>query len=151
VFKRVLLCYDGTAAGRRALRRGAELAVLLNSEVHVLSIVQANNQSAAVMASATGHACLIDEPQEHRTLRSESLEWLSARGVAAKGSLAYGDTSDLIVTFAEQLRIDLIVLGHYPRPSGGFWWTSRNRGSLADKVQCCIFVALAETEKLAGG
>ncbi|HMH89422.1 MAG TPA: hypothetical protein VK523_12295 [Steroidobacteraceae bacterium] len=26
MFKRVLLCYDSTEAGRRALRRGAELA-----------------------------------------------------------------------------------------------------------------------------
>jgi DNA primase len=29
MFKRVLLCYDGTLAGRRALLRGAELAILL--------------------------------------------------------------------------------------------------------------------------
>jgi len=39
MFKRVLLCYDSTEAGRRALRRGAELAVLLGAQVYVLSIV----------------------------------------------------------------------------------------------------------------
>jgi nucleotide-binding universal stress UspA family protein len=147
MFKRVLLCYDGTAAGRRALRRGAELAILLNSEVHVLSIVQADGPSATVMAGALGHACLFDESLEDRRLLDESLEWLRARGVSANGSLASGDTSDLIVTFAEQLRTDLIVLGHYPRPTGGFWWTSRNRESLADRVRCCIFVAVAEPEE----
>jgi DNA primase len=38
MFKRVLLCYDSTEAGRRALRRGAELAVLLGTQVHVLSL-----------------------------------------------------------------------------------------------------------------
>jgi nucleotide-binding universal stress UspA family protein len=145
VFKRVLLCYDGTAAGRRALRRGAELAIVLNSEVHVLSIEQSDSPSAAVMAGASGHACLFDEPRERRRLLDESLEWLSARGVSAKGSLASGDTSDLIVAFAERLKIDLIVLGHYPRPAGGFWWTSRNRVSLADRVRCCVFVAVAES------
>ena len=37
MFKRVLLCYDGTEAGRRALRRGAELAMLLGAQVYVLS------------------------------------------------------------------------------------------------------------------
>jgi nucleotide-binding universal stress UspA family protein len=151
VFKRVLLCYDGTVAGRRALLRGAELAVLLNSEVHVLSIVQAEGPSAAVMAGAAGHACLIDDEEDHRKLLGESLEWLSARGVSAKGSLASGDTSDAIVTFAEKLGIDLIVLGHYPRPVGGSWWTSRNRASLADRVSCCVFVAVVGPREPDGG
>jgi nucleotide-binding universal stress UspA family protein len=151
MFKRVLLCYDGTAAGRRALRRGAELAILLNSEVHVLSIVQAETPSASVLAGASGHTCLIDEAQEDRKLLDESIEWLSTRGVSAKGSIASGDTSDVIVAFARQLAIDLIVLGHYPRPIGGFWWTSRNRASLADRVRCCVFVAVAGPEDSDGG
>jgi hypothetical protein len=111
MFKRVLLCYDGTMAGRRALLRGAELAVLLNSEEHVLSILQAESPSAAVMAGASGHACLIDEEQEDRKL----------------------------------------VLGHYPRPVGGFWWTSRNRASLADRVRCCVFVAVVGPPERDGG
>lgn len=146
MFKRVLLCYDGTAAGRRALRRGAELAILVNSEVHVLSIKQTESPGAAVLAGASGHACLVDEAQEDRKLLDESLKWLQARSVSATGSLASGDTSDLIVASAEQLRIDLIVLGHYPRPTGGFWWSSRNRASLADRVRCCIFIAVAAAE-----
>jgi len=94
------------------------------------------------MAGASGHACLIDQEQEDRKLLDESLDWLRTRGVPAKGSLASGDTSDVIVAFAEQFKIDLIVLGHYPRPAGGFWWTSRNRASLADRVRCCVFVAV---------
>lgn len=143
MFKRVLLCYDGTAAGRRALRRGAELAILLNSEVHVLSVVQADVPSAAVLAGASGHTCLIDEAQEDRRLLEESIQWLRSRGVPAEGSIAAGDTSDVIVSFAQQLAIDLIVLGHYPRPAGGFWWSGRNRASLADRVHCCIFVAVS--------
>jgi nucleotide-binding universal stress UspA family protein len=151
MFRRVLLCYDGTAAGRRALRRGAELAILLNSEVHVLSINQADSPSASVMAGASGHACLIDEAQEDRRLLDESLAWLRERGVSASGSLASGDTSDLIVASAKQLRIDLIVLGHYPRPTGGFWWSSRSRVSLADRVQCCVFVAVAAPADSDGG
>jgi nucleotide-binding universal stress UspA family protein len=125
------------------LHRGAELAILLNSEVHVLSIKQAESPSAAVIAGASGHACLVDEAEQDRKLLDESLMWLRARGVSAAGSMASGDTSDLIVATAEQLRVDLIVLGHYPRPTGGFWWSNRHRVSLADRVRCCVFVAVA--------
>src|SRR6202046_3796708 len=104
MFKRVILCYDGTAAGRRALRRGAELAILLNSEVHVLSIKESESPSAAVIAGASGHACLIDEAQEDRKLLDESIEWLNTRGVSAKSSRASGGRGDVIVRLAGQVR-----------------------------------------------
>jgi hypothetical protein len=45
----------------------------------------------------------------------------------------------------KRLEIDLIVLGHYPQPSGGFWWSSpQQRASLAERrVGCCVFVAVS--------
>ncbi|MEA3196784.1 MAG: hypothetical protein QOF32_836 [Gammaproteobacteria bacterium] len=142
MFKRVLLCYDGSEAGRRALRRGTELAILLGAQVYVLSIVPAGVADAAVAAGAAGHACLVDEAGAYRKLLDESIEWLKARGVQAEGYLASGNTIEQIITFSRRLAIDLIVLGHYPQPSGGFWWGSPQRVSLAERANCCVFVAV---------
>jgi nucleotide-binding universal stress UspA family protein len=142
MFKRVLLCYDGTEAGRRALRRGAELAILLSAEVSVLSIVPTGGANAAVVAGAAGHACIVDEASEVRRLLNESVDWLKARGVSAQGFLASGDYIDQIIVFATRLASDLIVLGHYPQPTGGFWWSGNKRASLADRSKCCVFVAV---------
>ena len=102
MFKRVLLCYDGSEAGRRALKRGAELAILVGAQVYVLSIIPTGVADAAVVASAAGHACLV----------------------------------------SRRLGVDLIVLGHYPHPSGSFWWGSPQRVSLAERANCCVFVAV---------
>jgi len=144
MFKRVLLCYDGSEAGRRALKRGAELSILLGAQVHVLSIIPAGVANAAVIAGATGHACLVDDSRGYRKLLDESLEWLKARGVNAEGYLATGNTLDQIAAYAKRLAIDLIVLGHYPRPAGGLWWSNaQQRASLAERVACCIFVAVS--------
>lgn len=144
MFKRVLLCYDGSEAGRRALKRGAELAILLDAQVHVLSIIPAGVANAAVIAGATGHACLVDDSRGYRKVLDESLEWLKGRGVTAEGYLATGDTLDQIAAHAKRLHIDLIVLGYYPRPTGGLWWSSaQQRASLAERVRCCIFVAVS--------
>jgi nucleotide-binding universal stress UspA family protein len=144
MFKRVLLCYDGSEAGRRALKRGTELAILLGAQVHVLSIISSGVANAAVIASATGHACLVDDSRGHRKLLDESLEWLKARGVAAEGYLATGNTLDQIAAYAKRLAVDLIVLGHYPQPAGGFWWSGpQHRASLAERAGCCVFVAVS--------
>jgi nucleotide-binding universal stress UspA family protein len=149
MFKRVLLCYDGTAVGRRALKRGAELAVLVGARVYVLSIIPTGVAGAAVVAGAAGYACLVDEEGGHRKLLDESVEWLKTRGVAAEGYLASGNTLEQIIAFARRLSIDLIVLGHYPQPTGGFWWGGSQRTSLAERANCCVFVAVNEPDDAA--
>jgi nucleotide-binding universal stress UspA family protein len=148
MFKRVLLCYDGSEVGRRALKRGAELAMLLGAQVYVLSIVPNGVANAAVVAGAAGHACLVDEEGGYRQLLDESIEWLKVRGVAAEGYLASGNTTEQIIAFSRRLAIDLIVLGHYPQPSGGFWWGNPNRTSLAERANCCVFVAVNTADAL---
>jgi nucleotide-binding universal stress UspA family protein len=148
MFKRVLLCYDSTEAGRRALRRGAELAVQLGAQVHVLSIATDGIANAAVLAGAAGQACIVDESAQYRKLLAESLDWLKARGVGAEGYLASGDFIEQIIAFSNRLNIDLIVLGHYPRPSGGSWWSGSKRATLTDRVKCCVFVAVSAADEL---
>jgi nucleotide-binding universal stress UspA family protein len=147
MFKRVLLCYDGTEAGRRALRRGAELAIVLGAHVSVLSIVTDGVGNAAVLAGAAGQACIVDESAQCRKLLSESIDWLKARGLSAEGHLTSGDYLEQIIAFSKRLSIDLIVLGHYPRPTGGSWWSASKRASLADRVKCCIFVAVSAADE----
>ena len=40
MFRKVLLAYDGTAEGRRALRYGADVAICMKSETYLLAICQ---------------------------------------------------------------------------------------------------------------
>ena len=142
MFKRILLCYDGSAAGRRALKRGADLSIFLKAKVYVLSIIPAGALDPVLAAGAAGHPCIVKEDHGYRQMLDESVEWLKSRGVAAEGYLAGGDTIDRILEYADKLEIDLIVLGYYPRPSGGFWWTSSSRKNLSEQARCCILVAV---------
>ena len=147
MFQRVLLCYDGSDAGRRALKRGAELAILLKAQAHVLLITSSGIDDPFLAAGATGHACILgDATNRHEKMLSESVEWLRARGISAQSHITQGNIVDQIVAYTKKLGIDLIVLGHYPRPSGGFWWGSAQRTSLAERANCCIFVAVNESD-----
>jgi nucleotide-binding universal stress UspA family protein len=140
MFKRVLLCYDGSDVGRRAMRRGAELAILVGAQVYVLSIIPSGVADAAVVASAAGHVSLIDDTEGYRKVLDESIDWLKSRGVSAEGYLTGGNSVEQIIAFSRRLAIDLIVLGHYPQPAGGFWWAG-SRASLAERANCCVLVA----------
>jgi nucleotide-binding universal stress UspA family protein len=142
MFKRVLLCYDGSEASRNALKRGAKLAMLLESRVSVLSVIPGDELDVGVAASAAGIACVAESKSEvYRKILDESLDWLKSRGVAAEGFLATGNPVEQISEHARRLQADLIVLGYYPKPSGGFWWSRGSRTTLAEKTRCCILVA----------
>jgi nucleotide-binding universal stress UspA family protein len=151
MFRHVLLCYDGSQAGRRALKRGAELAILVGARVYVLSIVPGGMANPVVAAGAAGHPCLVDDAAGYRQLLDESIVWLKARGVAAEGYLTGGNIIDQILAYSKQLSIDLIVLGHYPQPAGGWWWSGPQRVSLAERANCCVFVAVNAADELNPG
>jgi nucleotide-binding universal stress UspA family protein len=142
MFERVLLCFDGSEAGHRALKHGAELARLMNAKVHVLSTVDSVAARALTAANSVGQVCLLDQEAEHRHSLEEASAWLRTRGIEARGYWARGGTIDAIARCVGSLSIDLIVMGQYPRPlGGGHWWSGRERQTLAERVNCCIFIA----------
>jgi nucleotide-binding universal stress UspA family protein len=108
----------------------------------VLSIVASDALSAAIVAAATGHSCLLDEEYRYQELLDESVERLKLRGVNAYGYLTHGSTIPEIVAYSKRLAADLIVIGHYPTPTGKRWWSGSDRASLAEQVSCCVFIAV---------
>ncbi|CAE6739677.1 universal stress protein [Paraburkholderia haematera] len=148
-FGRILLCYDATREGRRALRLGASLAEQLRAETHLLAVLNtlAWSQSADI-ASAVPFDAL---EQSAREILRDGVEKLAARGVIAMPHFAIGDPLDHIPFFARELKADLIVVGH--RRSGLLrrWWSGKNDGLLLDRVSCAVLVAMepedAETHK----
>jgi|SRR5580658_7393805 nucleotide-binding universal stress UspA family protein len=146
MFKRVLICHDGSDAGLRALKRGAALATLLKPKVHVLSFYSSSYSDAVMAASAVGQHCVIDLESEHRDSLQHCVDWLKARGIEAEGHLAHGNTINEIVEHARRLSVDLIVIGHYPRAGGGRWWSGRDRVALAERVNCSVFIAVGEAD-----
>jgi hypothetical protein len=74
-----------------------------------------------------------------------SIAWLKARGVEAEGHLVRGDTIDEIIAHSKRWSIDLVVVGHYPKRPGGRWWSGPERASLAEGLDCCLFIAVNET------
>ncbi len=144
MFKKVLLCYDATEMGRSALRQGAELAILVGAQIHVLSIIPDGIPNSILAAGSAGYVCLVDDAKDVGRLLDEAIVWLQTRGVFAQGHLTRGNTLDQIVGHAKKLAVDLIVVGHYPRTSGGRWWSGPEQKSLAEQVNCSVFIAVGK-------
>jgi nucleotide-binding universal stress UspA family protein len=147
-FNRILLCYDGTREGQHALKDGASLAQDLKAEVHVLSVL---NNSAWVQGADITSAVPIEYVMESaRSLLDEGLKKLAARGIVARGHFAIGDPLEQIPLFANDLKVDLIVVGHRHASRLARWWGGRNDGLLLDRVSCSVLVTMGPETSVEG-
>ena len=145
MFRRVLLCYDGSGEGRSALRQGGDVVLCMKSEAYLLAICQ-SLVTSAIPEGVTPELCA-QENERANLLLQEGIEWLRTRGVNASGSLEYGNAVEHIAETAQRIGADLIVLGHKPRGRLARWWSESDEESLLERVSCSILVAAAPTEQ----
>lgn len=135
-FDRILLCYDATPEGQRALRYGAALAKQLGAETHLLSVLDLAWWPAGYDAFSAMKFD-IDENAANEILQ-EGIARLQAWGVSATGHAAVGDAAEQIANLANSLKVDLIVIGHR---HGGFvarWLAGGSHLALLDRVSCGV-------------
>ncbi|KVD70762.1 universal stress protein UspA [Burkholderia sp. ABCPW 14] len=139
-YKKILLCYDGTLEGRKALRCGADLALELKAETHLLSVVDMRSSIAQSAGLLTDVACSRFE-ETAREILQEGVDWLTEHGVQAQGHFAFGYPIDEIANLATKLNVDLVVVGHRCRSGLSRWWMGSGNTQLLDRVSCSILVA----------
>jgi len=144
VYHKVLLCYDGTAEGRRALRMGADVVLCMKSEAYLLAIV--SNYVSSSIPEAVTPQLADSEDKRANSLLDEGVQWLRDRGLSATGSVEYGSAVDCIAAAAERIGADLIVVGHRNRSRLARWWSQSDEESLLERVRCSILVAQAPAE-----
>jgi nucleotide-binding universal stress UspA family protein len=143
-FTKILLCYDSTREGRRALIQGAELAQKLGAETHLLAI--APTLVGSTMVDMPSAVALDQEEAAIRDVLQEGVERLRARGLVATGHLAFGQPIEQIPAAARDLGIDLIIIGHRPCGVVERWWAGPGNGQLLDYIDCSILVSIDPTD-----
>jgi len=140
MFQRILLCYDGTAEGRRALRQGADVAMAMKANAYLLAICR-NLLSTAVPEGITPELVRCEE-ETAQALLTEGVQWLKDHGVPAEGHLVFGNPMVHIPEVAQRINADLIVVGHRYRTRMAKWWSEDEEATLLNKVTCSILVAM---------
>ena len=140
MFRNILLCYDGTAEGRRALRQGADVAMATKANAYLLAICR-NMLSTAVPEGITPELVNAEE-NTAQALLAEGVQWLKDHGVPAQGQLVFGNPMVHIPEVAQRINADLIVLGHRYRSRVAKWWSEGEEATLLHKLNCSILVAM---------
>ena len=147
MYRIILLCYDGSAEGRKGLREGAILARAMASETHLLAVCRSHGSMSPPEAMTP--ALAQGEDRTARALLDEGVRKLIELGIKAQGALLIGDPLVHIPNYAAKIKADLVVMGHRPLGRIARWWSDSPQPLLLDKIPCSVLVAMNSEEQQA--
>ena len=106
MYRRILVGYDGSAAGRKAFEAALELAAKHGAELHVLSVARPSEVGDDVETEAV----IEHSRQYHRRLLAE-LKTSVPTKVKVHYEVAVGHPAEQIIYHADRYQADLIVVG----------------------------------------
>ena len=106
--KKILLAYDGSASATKAYDWAADLAAKYEAEMTVLMVTRPPEFGDDVETEA-----VIESGRKHcRHVLKALEEKVRAAGLTADFTIAVGHPAEQIILHAEQLKTDLVVMGH---------------------------------------
>jgi len=138
VYQRIVLAYDGSIEGRTALREGALLARRYGAQVFVLSVIR--EAAGTKLGEGVGGGGVAQQREDYERVLQEGMARLAALGFQASGKLVIGEPAREIAAYAEQVRADLVVVGHRRQTAIGRWWSGPSGAYLSDHIRCSLLV-----------
>jgi nucleotide-binding universal stress UspA family protein len=142
MYRKILLAYNGSQDGRRALLECAELANFMQSEVHLLAVATMP-PSLFLTEGFVPEELLDEEKKRTQAILDEGIKSLRDRGYNATGHLAIGEPVEEICRLARDVGANLVVLGHNQTMSfAKRWWQGSVGASVIDHAPCSVLIAL---------
>ncbi len=142
-YRKILLAYNGSVEGKRALFEAADLASFLGAETHLLAVASMP-PSLFLTEGFVPEELLEEEKKRTQSVLDEGIRTLRERGFNATGHLAVGEPVEEVVRLAKSLGVDLVVVGHNQHSSfAARWWKGSVGATLLDHAPCSILVALS--------
>jgi nucleotide-binding universal stress UspA family protein len=142
MFKRILLAYDGSESGRRALLECGEVATLMHADIKLLAVTP-SMPPVYVGEGFIPSDSLDAEKERFRDVLDDGIRQLEGRGFSCQGQLSFGEPVEEIARVAREWGADLIVMGHRRAASWAErWWRGSLSKSLVEIAPCSVLIAV---------
>jgi nucleotide-binding universal stress UspA family protein len=143
MYKRILLAYDGSESGQKALLDCQDLAQWAQSELTLVAVMPLNMDVMGMGVGVYDPYLMEREKQAMQGVLDDGIRRLAAAGHAATGQVLTGETVDEITKLARKISADLIVVGHKHLDSwAARWWRGSISGALIEHAPCSVLVAI---------
>jgi nucleotide-binding universal stress UspA family protein len=144
MYKRILLAYDGSESGQKALLDSRDLAQWSKSEIFLIAVMPSPTSTYVGLDSGAYVGVYEEEEkQKYKEILDDGLRRLGEAGHTARGEVLVGDTVREITAYAKKIDADLIVVGHKHLDSwAARWWRGSTSPALIEHAPCSVLVVI---------
>jgi nucleotide-binding universal stress UspA family protein len=143
VYKRIVLAYDGSESGQRALLDCQEIGQWSQAQLHLVAVMAPPMGMVAVDAWAYSPTNDSEEKAHYQSVLDLGVNRLRQSGLEVHGEVVIGNSVDEIVRVANTVRAELIVLGHKHLESwAARWWRGSVSKSLIEFAPCSVLIVI---------
>ena len=143
-YKTIVLAYDGTTEGRRALLEGAAIARHNQAKTHLLAVIK--DRAGSTMAQGLAGAEPAQNTVFFRATLQDGAKFFHKHGLETESHVVHGEPVEEILKLAKAVGADLVVVGHRSRGALARWWSTPTSMSLLDELECSLLIGMQENE-----
>ncbi len=143
MYKKILMAYDGSEPGQKALLDGSELAHWSHAEIVLVAVMPSTLAFVGLEGGVYDAELETRERKKFESILQDGLKRLEAAGFKATGEVAQGEAVEEITRAARKVQADLIVVGHKHLDSwAARWWRGSVSGALIEHAPCSVLVSI---------
>ena len=145
MYKRILLAYDGSDAGQRALLDCSEIALWGKSELFLIAVMPSAMSFVGLEGGVYDMELEEREKKKYQAVLEDGLRRLADAEYVARGEVLIGEAVDEITKYARKIESNLIVVGHKHLNSwAARWWRGSISGALIEHAPCSVLVVITQ-------
>jgi len=145
MYKRILLAYDGSDAGQKALLDCQDVANWSHAELFLIAVMPSAMSFVGLEGGVYDMELEEREKKKHQAVLDDGLRRLATGGYTARGEVVVGEAVDEITKYARKVEADLVVVGHKHLDSwAARWWRGSISGALIEHAPCSVLVVITQ-------
>ncbi len=144
MYERILLAYDGSESGQKALLDCRDIAQWSHAKLFLVAVTPPPPPPVVVEYPPADGRHDDVEREHYQAILDEGLRRLRGAGHTVQGELLTGERVEAITSYAARLKANLIVVGHHHLGSwAARWWRGSSSPALIEHAPCSVLVAIA--------
>lgn len=145
MYKRIVLAYDGSETGQRALLDCNEVVQWTHAQLWLVAVMPLTaTDFIGLDPSFRAPELEAFEQSRYQDILADGLKQLALAGCKASSELLVGESVHEIAKFALEVDADLIVVGHRQTDSwAGRWWRGATSGKLIEHAPCSVLYVIS--------